>query len=138
MKATINASWKGNLAFESTVGNHVLRTDAPKDFGGDDSGASPKKLMLVGLAGCTGVDVVSILGKMRVQFDDLDIAVEAEATEESPSVYTAMHIIYTFKGANLDKGKLEKAVNLSKEKYCGVSMMYENFLKITSEVVIAG
>lgn len=137
MKATINANWKGNLAFESTVGNHIVRTDAPEEFGGDDSGASPKKLMLVGLAGCTGVDVVSILAKMRVEFDDLDITVEAEATDESPSVYTAMHIIYTFKGEKLDMQKLEKAVSLSKEKYCGVSMMYENFLKITTQVVIA-
>lgn len=137
MKATINARWKGNLAFESAVGDHKVRTDAPKAFGGEDSGASPKKLMLVGLAGCTGVDVASILKKMRVEFDDLDITVEAEATEESPSVYTAMHIIYTFKGTDLDIVKLEKAVTLSKEKYCGVSMMYENFLKITSEVVIA-
>ena len=58
--------------------------------------------MLVGLAGCTGVDVVSILKKMRVEFDDLDIKVEAEATEDSPSVYTAMHIIYTFKGKELE------------------------------------
>lgn len=137
MKATVTANWKGNLAFESAVGDHLVRTDAPKEFGGDDSGASPKKLMLTALAGCTGVDVVSILEKMRVQFDNLDITVEAEATEDTPSVYTAMHIIYTFTGEHLDRKKLEKAVSLSKEKYCGVSMMYEKFLTITSEVVIA-
>ncbi len=136
MKSVVHSVWQGNLAFESRVGKHLVRTDAPEEFGGDDSGASPKKLMLTALAGCTGVDIVAILRKMRVEFDALDIRVEADATGDTPSVYTAMHIIYTFKGDNLDQQKLEKAVKLSKEKYCGVSMMYENFLTISSEVVI--
>lgn len=136
MKTSIQSKWKGNLAFESMVGDHEVVTDAPVDFGGDDSGASPKKLMLVSLAGCTGIDVASILEKMRVKIDDLVITVEAEATEEVPSVYTAMHITYAFKGKSLDEKKLHKAVQLSHDTYCGVSKMYENFLKISWEIKI--
>ena len=136
MKDTIRSKWKGNLAFESMVGDHAVVTDAPVQFGGDDSGASPKKLMLAALAGCTGIDVASILEKMRVKIDDLVITVEAEATEEVPSVYKEMHITYTFKGESLDENKLSKAVQLSHDKYCGVSMMYENFLKISWEITI--
>ena len=136
MKDTIQSKWKGNLAFESMVGDHVVITDAPVESGGDNSGASPKKLMLASLAGCTGIDVASILEKMRVEIDELAITVEAEATEEVPSVYKAMHIIYTFKGEGLDEKKLSKAVQLSHDKYCGVSMMYERFLKISWEIKI--
>jgi len=137
MKDTIQSKWKGNLAFESMVGDHAVITDAPVEFGGDNSGASPKKLMLASLAGCTGIDVASILEKMRVKIDELAITVEAEATEEVPSVYKAMHITYTFKGEGLDEKKLSKAVQLSHDKYCGVSMMYERFLKISWEIKIA-
>lgn len=136
MKDTIQSKWKGNLAFDSMVGNHTVTTDAPVEFGGENSGASPKKLMLASLAGCTGIDVASILEKMRVKIDELTINVEAEATEEIPSVYTAMHIIYNFKGEGLDEKKLSKAVQLSHDKYCGVSMMYERFLKLSWEIKI--
>jgi len=137
MKDTIQSEWKGNLAFESMVGDHAVATDAPVEFGGNNSGASPKKLMLASLAGCTGIDVASILEKMRVKIDELAITVEAEATEEVPSIYKAMHITYTFKGEDLDEKKLSKAVKLSHDKYCGVSMMYEKFLKISWEIKIA-
>jgi putative redox protein len=74
---------------------------------------------------------------MRVKIDELTITVEAEATEEIPAVYSAMHIIYTFKGEGLDERKLAKAVQLSHDKYCGVSMMYGKFLKISWEIKIA-
>ena len=136
MKTTVQSKWKGNLVFESMVGDHPVVTDAPVEFGGDNSGASPKKLMLTALAGCTGIDVTSILEKMRVRIDDLEITVEAEATEDVPSVYTAMHIIYAFTGDDLDEKKLSKAIQLSHEKYCGVSKMYESFLKISWEIQI--
>jgi putative redox protein len=136
MKATIQTTWKGNLTFESMVGDHPVVTDAPVTIGGQDAGASPKQLMLASLAGCTGIDVAMILEKMRVKFDDLIITVEADATEDIPSVYTAMHITYTFKGSGLDLKKLSKAVELSHDKYCGVSKMYASFLKMSWEIKI--
>lgn len=136
MKTAIQTTWKGNLTFESMVGDHAVMTDAPVAVGGQDAGASPKQLMLVSLAGCTGIDVAMILEKMRVKYDDLIITVEADATEDIPSVYTAMHITYAFKGNGLDEKKLSKAVQLSHDKYCGVSKMYASFLKISWEIKI--
>lgn len=138
MKISTKTRWMENMAFTSRVGNHNVVTDAPVESGGDDSGASPKKLMMVALAGCSGVDVVEILRKMRVKIDDLLITVEAELTDEVPALYSAMHIIYTFSGKDLDLQKLQRAVELSQEKYCGVSMMYRKMMKITWEVVYNG
>lgn len=134
MKTSIQTHWQKNMAFDSQVGSHSVRTDAPATAGGDDSAASPKKLMMVALAGCTGVDVVEILKKMRVEFDDLAITIEAELTDEVPSVYSAMHIVYAFKGENLSEDKLKRAVELSQDKYCGVSMMYKKIMDITWEI----
>lgn len=134
MENSIQTKWKTNLAFDSEVGGHHVITDAPVSVGGDDSGASPKKLMMVSLAGCTGIDVVAILKKMRVEIEDLRITVEAELTDEEPSLYSAMHIIYDFKGDKLPHEKLKRAVELSQDKYCGVSMMYKKIMDITWEI----
>ncbi|SHO52704.1 OsmC family protein [Desulfopila aestuarii] len=134
MKTSIETRWQEKMAFISQVGKNSVVTDAPLEFGGEERGASPKKLMMVALAGCTGVDVVEILKKMRVEIDDLLITIEAELTDEVPSVYSAMHIIYAFKGKELDRQKLERAVELSQEKYCSVSMMYKKIMDITWEV----
>jgi len=82
------------------------------------------------------MDVVSILKKMRVEPEYFNIRVEAEMTEEHPKHYTAMHIIYEFKGENLEMEKLQKAVNLSQEQYCGVSAAYRKAMEITQEIVI--
>jgi putative redox protein len=81
--------------------------------------------MLTALAGCTGIDVVSMLKKMRVEIDAFDVDVEADLTEDYPAHYTRMHVIYTFTGKDLPMDKLEKAIELSREKYCGVSYMYK-------------
>lgn len=126
MQHLVNTSWKGNMQFETEVNGHRILLDAPAEIGGDDSGPRPKPLLLSALAGCTGMDVVSILKKMRVEIDSLDIAVEAELTEEPPTHYTSMHVIYNFTGIDLPLDKLEKAVELSRERYCGVSVMFKN------------
>jgi putative redox protein len=134
MKDTIVTHWQENLKFDSQIGKHSLLTDAPESAGGNDTASSPKKLMMVALAGCTGIDVVTILKKMRVAFTSLAIRVEAELTDEAPSVYKAMHLIYEFQGKDLDVAKLRKAIALSQDKYCGVSMMYRQIMTITWEV----
>ena len=134
MKNKVTAEWKDNLTFSSQVGDHEVLTDAAEIHGGDNAAPSPKPMMLVALAGCTGIDVVSILKKMRVDLEDCSIDVEGELTEEVPSVYTSMHIVYEFKGKNLDFEKLKKAVELSQDKYCGVSAMYKRIMDITWEI----
>jgi putative redox protein len=86
-------------------------------------GARPKPLLLASLAGCTGIDVVSLLEKMRVSYTDFSLVVNAELTDEHPKVYSNIYLTYRIKVNEADKEKVEKAVKLSEEKYCGVSAM---------------
>jgi putative redox protein len=136
MKTKVDIKWLENMAFESEVMGHKIRIDAGKESGGDDSGHRPKPLMLLALAGCTGMDVVSILKKMRVQYDDLTISVEANVREEHPKYYDQMKVIYHFKGENLPMDKLERAVQLSEEQYCGVSALYKMAIPVTAEIKV--
>ena len=134
MKHTVDLTWKQNLAFESNVDGHMLVVDAGTGSGGDDLGPRPKKLMLTALAGCTGIDVISILKKMKVTPEAFLVTVEGDLTEDYPQQYEKMKIIYQFKGQNLPMDKLEKAVKLSEEKYCGVSAVYRKALEIETEI----
>jgi len=136
MTNKIECNWKEKMAFEAIVNNHKIMIDADESVGGEDKGPRPKPLMLVSLAGCTGMDVVSILKKMRVDFDDFSVSVEGELTEEHPKYYKHIKVVYKFKGKNLPKEKLEKAVDLSKERYCGVSVLLEKATELTYEIII--
>ena len=136
MKQDISISWKDGMAFEAEVNGHKMMLDAGEQFGGRNLGPRPKPLMLVALAGCTAMDVVSILTKMRVEISNFDVRVEAEQSEEQPIHYTSMHIIYEFWGEHLPAEKLEKAINLSHERYCGVSAVYRKAMPVTHEYII--
>lgn len=136
MKQSIKASWQGDLAFETELNGHKLVMDAAEESGGHDLGPRPKILMLAALAGCTGMDVVGILRKMRVAVDKCDVHVEANMTEEHPKQYDKMHVIYEFTGKNLPPDKLEKAVQMSEETYCGVGALYRRAIEVTSEIKI--
>ena len=139
MKHNVKTAWKDNLHFESEVNGHKLLIDGPPEAGGEDKGPRPKPLMLTALAGCTGIDVVSMLKKMRVEIETFDVDIEAELTEEPPTHYTHMHVIYTFTGKDLPMDKLQKAVDLSREKYCGVSYMYKQAgVELTYEIKVEG
>lgn len=135
-KEIVTTSWSGDMAFEGFVSGHKIIIDAGSDFGGNDLGPRPKPLMLLALAGCTGMDVVSILRKMKVVFDKLNIIVEGQLTDEHPKQFSKMHIIYEFGGSDLSPEKIRKAVELSQEKYCGVSAMYRKVMELTSEIRI--
>ena len=136
MKHTVDTAGLGNMKFDAVVSGHHVAMDALPVVGGSDEGARPKELMLAALAGCTGMDVVSILRKMRSEPEALNIRVEAEMTETHPKHYTAMHIIYEFTGKELDMEKLDKAVKLSQDQYCGVSAAYRKGMEITYEIKI--
>jgi putative redox protein len=131
----IELNWKQEMAFEAEVNGHLVTLDADGAVGGTNLGPRPKPLMLLALAGCTAMDVVSILKKMKVEPERFSVGVEGTLTDEHPKVYSAFHIIYTFKG-DIDREKVDKAIALSQEKYCGVSAMYRQFATITHEVVI--
>lgn len=135
-KHTASVNWKGEMSFETEVNNHKFMIDADEKVGGKDRGPRPKPLMLAALVGCTGMDVVSILKKMRVEVDDFNVSVEGEQNDEHPVQYARMHIIYEFKGKDLPRAKIEKAVNLSQERYCGVSDFYRKVIPITHEIKI--
>lgn len=136
MKQEIKIDWLEKMQFKAQSGNHSLILDASEEFGGEDRGMRPKPLMLVALAGCTGMDVVSLLNKMRIAFSGLEIKVEGNLHEGMPAYYDAMHIIYTFKGKDLPKEKLEKIVGMSYEKYCGVAYVYKETMPVTYEIRI--
>lgn len=136
MKHTIISEWKGGLEFQADVDGHKVITDAPVESNGLDHGPSPKKLQLVALAGCTGMDVVTILQKMRVNVASCNITVEGEMREEHPKYYEKMHVIYEFTGQDLPMEKLEKAVKMSEETYCGVEALYKRAIEVTSEIHI--
>lgn len=131
----ISSVFLHGMAFKSNINGHSIITDTTADGGGNNVGPSPKRLMLASLAGCTGIDVVSILNKMKVTFSDFSIDVSAGLTEEHPKIYRDVHITYKIKVNEADRPKMEKAVNLSKERYCGVSAMFSSFTKVESAII---
>jgi putative redox protein len=135
-KQEIKIDWLENMAFKTEVNGHEMVIDASSEGGGDNRGPRPKPLMLVALAGCTGMDVVSILKKMRVDVEAFSVKVVGNVTEEHPKHFDSMHVIYEFRGKELPMDKLVKAVNLSDERYCGVSATLKMGITITHEIVI--
>jgi putative redox protein len=136
-KEQVKVNWLEKMAFSAEVNGHKITLDAAEKVGGEDRGPRPKPLMMTALAGCTGMDVVSILKKMRVEVDDFNVTVEGDLTEEHPKQFSKMHVIYEFKGKDLPMDKLKKAVSLSEERYCGVSATYRQAMEITSEIKIS-
>lgn len=130
----VNTSHKGGLAFSSTIGNHQLLMDASEEHGGQDLGASPKRLMLASLAGCTGIDVVMLLEKMKASFSDFSIDIEAVLSDEHPKIYKEVTVLYKIRMKESEHPKMEKAVQLSQEKYCGVSAMFKAFAKVNHRI----
>jgi putative redox protein len=135
-KTNISASLRGNMAFEMEINGHKLITDATVENGGNNLGPSPKALLLAGLIGCSGIDVMTITKKMRVEIEDVNVDIEAETREEDPKIYNYIKVVYKFKGKDLSFDKLERAVKLSMEKYCGVAAMLEKAVPITYEIKI--
>jgi putative redox protein len=123
--------WKRHHEFEAEhEGNKI-------DIDGDrKKGHGPKALLLSSLAGCSGIDVVDILQKMKVEFSDFIIEVEAAQTDENPKVFTEVNVVYYIKTAEANREKIKKAIDLSLEKYCGVSAMLRKNSPINYKLVI--
>ncbi len=121
---------KGITFTGKTDSNHWITVDGPENFGGSDAGIRPKELLLLSLAGCTASDVVSILQKKRVKLDDFEINISAEMTEEHPRVFTKIDLEYVFYGDNIAEKNVERAIELSETKYCGVTAMLEKAIEI--------
>jgi putative redox protein len=132
----VNTQWVDNMKFDSLVGGHHVIIDALPESGGEDGGPRPKELMLTALAGCTAMDVIAILKKMKITPESFQVKIEANLTEEHPKHYDSLHLIYEFKGKDLPLEKLQQAINLSQDKYCGVSFMYRKIMKLTYEIAV--
>ena len=134
----IQIDWIDAMGFETEMDGHKITIDAGEQVGGLGRGPKPKPFMLLALGGCAAMDVRSILKKMRVEFEDFRIGVSGELTDEHPKHYTSMHLTFEFWGKDLTKNlkKIEKAVNLSDERYCGVSAVYKKAMEITSEIIL--
>ncbi|WP_297690664.1 OsmC family protein [uncultured Eudoraea sp.] len=132
----ITTKWLGNMAFESSNPSGLnLTIDAGPDAGGEGKGLRPKALMLSALAGCSGLDVAMLIKKMKLDVDEFSIDTSANLTDEHPKYYDAVTIEYHFRGNNLDEKKLQRAVDLSVEKYCGVMEMFRKFATLKIETL---
>ena len=135
MKAT--AKWVSNLAFDATSNNgHTVRLDTTVEGGSLDSGMSPKQMVLAAVCGCSGMDVVGILDKMKVPYTKLEIEAEAEQTSEHPKVFKFVNMSYKADIAPEHLDKLKRAAELSHDKYCGVSVMLSKHCPVNYTVGI--
>jgi len=111
--------------------NHWVMMDGPEEFGGTNAAARPKELLLLALGGCTASDVISILTKKRVRLDGFEVHLSAEQVETHPQVYKSIHLEYRFIGTNIKTKDVERAIELSQEKYCPVTAMLNKSVEIT-------
>ena len=135
MTNKIEVSWKGQMLFESVAPEGNVMIDAAPEVGGQGKGLRPKAMMLTALAGCSAMDIASLLKKMRAEVDDFKIEVEANLTEEHPKIYDKVKVTFRFYGKDFKKDKIEKTVNLSVERYCGVMEMFRKFSDVTTEII---
>ena len=127
--------WVEALAFDATADSgHTVRIDTSAEGGGLGSGMNPKKMLLASLSGCSGMDVVEILTKMKVVFTKLEIEAEAEQTEDHPKVFKFISMVYRVDAKPEDIDKVKRAVALSHEKYCGVSAMLTRHCEISYSI----
>ena len=130
MNATLR--WEGGMRFGGTAeSGGTLTLDARPEHGGTGQGPSPMETLLLALAGCTGMDVVSVLGKMRAPLAGLEIRVSGDRRDEHPRIFTHVRLEYVFRGGDLKPEQAERAVQLSQDKYCSVSAMVRASAELT-------
>ncbi|MCO4823133.1 MAG: OsmC family protein [Flavobacteriaceae bacterium] len=135
MYRKITTEWKGGMTFESDdPGGKTVIMDTEVEGTDERFGISPKAAMLSALASCSGLDVVSVLEKMKVSDYEFKMDVEGELTQEHPKYFHKVKIDYHFFGQNLNEKKIKKAIDLSVEKYCGVMEMFRQFAEVNIEI----
>ncbi len=128
---TGSVTWLDHMAMVAKSGSgHEIMFDAAADHGGEDRGARPKELTLLSLGGCTGMDVISIMQKKRVPFTRFSIDLEADTSSEHPQVFTEIRLIYRTEGQGVEREPVDRAIQLSQERYCGVTHMLNKTAKL--------
>lgn len=129
--------WNGNMAFTGTTSSgFMVPLDAKKDVGGKEMGFRPIELVAIGLIGCTGMDVISILRKKRQEVTDFEVTAQIERAEDHPKVFEKVIIEYKVTGKNIDRDAVERAVELSENKYCAAQAMVAKTAEITHKIII--
>lgn len=129
--------WKGGMAFTGTADSgYLIPLDGKQEVGGHDLGFQPLQLFAIGLVGCTGMDVISILQKKRQEVTSFEVSAEITRADEHPKVFTKIILEYKIAGKNLDKEAVERAVELSETKYCPAQAMLEKTAEITHKIII--
>ena len=133
----ISVNWvNGMLMVGKSHSGHSITMDGPPEIGGDNLGVRPMEMLLLGVAGCTMIDVVTTLKKMRQELTHCETKVNAERADDHPKVFTDIHIHFLVKGNDLDSKKVEKAITLSAEKYCSASIMLGKTASISHDFEI--
>jgi putative redox protein len=136
LKSTV--VWRDGMAFDAELEGHKFTIDADEQFGGRGLGPRPKGLLATALAGCTAMDVIAILGKMRVEVDSFEVSADATLTDEHPKKYQSITVRYSFTGDDLPAKKLRRAIALSEERYCGVSATIAPTVELVHEIFVNG
>ena len=130
-------TWKSRMTFDGTADSgFTLPLGTDPGVGGDNDGFRPLELFLVGLAGCTAMDVISILSKKRQEVTDFDVTVEAERAKEHPKVFTKVKLEYNVTGKNIDEKAVQRAIELSETRYCPAQAMLAHSVAIQSSYSI--
>ena len=130
----LSVNWvDGMLMVGKSHSGHSITMDGPTEIGGENLGVRPMEMLLLGVAGCTMIDVVTTLKKMRQDLSHCETKLSAQRANDHPKVFTNIHIHFIVKGKNLDSKKVDKAITLSAEKYCSASIMLGKTAKITHD-----
>ena len=134
---TARIAWVDNALFVGESGSgHTVTMDGSPDDGGRNLGARPMEMVLIGMGGCTAIDVVSMLRKQRQDVRDVVVELAAERADSYPKVFTRVKVMYRVRGKNLNRALVERAVSLSDEKYCSATAMVRRSAEVTHEVVL--
>jgi putative redox protein len=129
--------WLDHMSFVGETGSgHSVVMDGAPEAGGRNLAARPMEMVLIGMGGCTAFDVVMILKKARQPIDDCIVEISADRAEEIPKVFTRIHVHYIVKGRGLSEKQVEKAIHLTAEKYCSVSIMLAASAEVTHDFEI--
>lgn len=137
MQVTVQRA-KGATFIAKGDSNHWVVLDSDEKFGGSDAASRPMEMLLIALGSCTAMDVESLINKMRTPASDLRVEIHAERKAEHPKVFTKIHLTFIFSGDNLNKANIAKAVRLSQEKYCSVTIMLSQAVEISYEIKYTG
>jgi putative redox protein len=137
MSTTAKISWVDGALFVAEGGSgHTLTMDGAPDVGGRDVASRPMEVVLMGMGGCTAIDVVAMLRKQRQDIEGVEVSLAAERAEEPPKVFTSVKLVYTVRGRKLNRALIERAVSLSEDKYCSATAMIRKSASVSHEIVL--